>query len=338
MRHTQLSEQRRREVDLRGVGLHDARFAHGAAQPQHRDAVDFALRIAAAAEVAHAVVGDEDDEQVAPRLRGAYPLDEAADAVVGEGEGVRHAVVEGFEGDLERFVRAQREPSREERGALGRAVDHLLGEPVAHGAVVVAPFRDGGVERHLLLPEELLPPRGVHVGGLVREVEVAAVDERGAVPLAGQRAGDRGEFETLGGQLHERRARLGGEAAQDRDLPAVGAEGVGVEIFEEEPLVTEPLQLRHDGAPLLLGLHDGAAEALQHDDDHVRTVGRQQALRGGAVGTVAAHGLEARGPFGLVEETVLVGETLLLADRREEREDGVRGGVVQKEGGREADL
>lgn len=227
------------------------------------------------------------------------------------------------------------------------------------------------------LPYELLPPRGVEVRGLVGEVQVAAVGEARGVALLPQRAGDGGERRGLGRELHHREERLGREAAQDGHLAAVGAERVGEEVLEPDPLALEPLHVGHNGLAFARGIHHRTAEAFEQHDHHVgalraehrigrigrdgaggsgrsggRSAGRGGILRRGRSGSrriargggstlrtaVAAQLLEAGGALLLGEEGVGIGIGAVVAQRREEGEERVDGRLVEEHLGAEGHL
>ena len=233
---------------------------------------------------------------------------------------------------------AQRQQPRE-KGFPGIAQrDHPVGEPVAHQRVVITPVGRRGVEAQVLLPDQLLPSGSVHVGGLIREIEVAAVGEARGIAFARQRTGYRRQVAALGREFHDRHACLSRESAQDRHLAAVGAERVGEEILEPDALALQPLHIGHHGLPADLGVHDRAGETLQNDDHDVRARGVQHRFRGSCRRTVAPQSVELRGTHRLVEERVFVGVIDPVAQTGEERKDGVRGGVVQKLRRTEIDL
>ena len=233
---------------------------------------------------------------------------------------------------------AQRQQSREE-GLPGIAQrDHPVGEPVAHQRVVVAPVGRRSVETQVFLPGQLLPPRGVHIGCLVREIEVAAIGKARGVTFAGQRTGHRRQVAALGREFHDRHTRLGRESAQDRHLAAVSAERVGEKILEPDALAFQPLHIGHNGLAVDLGIHDRASEALQNDDHHIGPRDVQHRLRSARCRTVAPQGIEFFGPRRLVEKGIFVGIIDPLAQTGEERKDGIRGSVVQKLRRTEIDL
>ena len=233
---------------------------------------------------------------------------------------------------------AQRQQPREERFSGVAQRNHPIGEPVAHQRVIITPVGRRGVEAQVLLPDQLLPSGSVHVGGLIREIEVAAVGEARGIAFARQRTGYRRQVAALGREFHDRHACLSRESAQDRHLAAVGAERVGEEILEPDALALQPLHIGHHGLPADLGVHDRAGETLQNDDHDVRARGVQHRFRGSCRRTVAPQSVELRGTHRLVEKRVFVGVIDPVAQTGEERKDGVRGGVVQKLRRTEIDL
>ena len=284
------------------------------------------------------MVGDQHDEQVFPRGRSLQTVDHLPHAVVRKGHCVQHPVIELRIGDVEGRMAAQRQQSREKRLAGFAQRDHAVGEPVAHQPIVVAPVRSRGVEAQVLLPDQLLPSRGVHVGGLVGEIEVAAVGETRLIPLSRERTRHRGQVAALGREFHNRHARLRRESAQNRHLAAVGAERIGEEILEPDALAFQPLHVGHDGFSVDLGVHHRPGEALQNDDHHIGPQRVEHPLGGTRCRTVAPQGVELRGPRLFVEEGVFAGIVGTVAETGQERENGVRGRMVQKRHGAEIDL
>ena len=137
----QLAEQRRGQVDLRGVLLHDTRRGDGPARPDHRNPVTQRHVVGSVFRIGIAVVGDQYDEEVPPRRRGFQPVDHRPDARIGEGHGVEHLVFEFRIGNVEGLVAAQRQQPRQKGPARGVERDDPVGEPVAHDRIVVAPVR-----------------------------------------------------------------------------------------------------------------------------------------------------------------------------------------------------
>ena len=338
MRNAQLGQQRRGNVDLRGVLFHHAGFRDRTARPDHRDAVTQGLVVGQRPRVGIAVVGHQHHEQVFPRGRGFQAVDHLPYALVGEGHGVQHLVIELRIGDVEGRMAAQREQPRKKRfsGIVQR--DHPVGEPVAHQRIVVTPIGRRSVETQVLLPDQLLPPRSVHVGGLIREIEVAAIGKTRRIALSGQRTGHRRQAAALGREFHDRHARLGRKSAKNRHLATVGAERIGEKILEPDALALQPLHVRHDGLPVDLGIHHRAGKTLQNDDHDVRTAGVQHRLRRSCRRSVAPQGVELRGAHRFFEERIFVGIIDPVAQTGEEREDGIRGGMVQKLRRAEIDL
>ena len=232
-------------------------------------------------------------------------------------------------GNIPRLVTGKRGIAYQPVGAVGLGCGNLVVERGKRDIVAHAPFGCPLLfHRVVLHPAELVEPDGHQITAHIGKVNVAAIDIAGVVTFFQQRLGNAGQEACLGRHLHQRRTGKRRIAAPCAERAAVGAIGIGIEIREIHALVHQFVETGHDVLTSADILRKDASAAFQQYYDNVGTVDAQKRVG------LFAHRWEdvahQRCPLGFLHKMVFGNVAGRLLQRREEREHGIHGRMVEK--------